>query len=202
MPFKFNHATLLLAVFLLATAEIKAQSGEGQPEQEVTSAQEPTQAAKKGRVRKLPEDVPGLQKMAVESYQGENYIKFLQATIELRKLRPYDQQYLIGMVAGAARIGRLNTAYNYMHVMQQQGLSYDFNETEDSINIRGTEVYDHLNGLLIEAGQPVGDSRIAFSLAETKIQPETIAWGVPPLFPVMEMQWPSVSKRRAVVAGR
>jgi hypothetical protein len=176
MSFKFNHATLLLAVFLMGTAEIKAQSGDDQPEQEATSAQEQTPAAKKGRMRKLPEDVPGLQKMAVESYQAENYIKFLQATIELRKLRPYEQQYMIGMVAGAARIGRPNTAYNYMHVMQQQGLSYDFNETDDSINIRGTEVYDHLNGLLIEAGQPVGDSRIAFSLAETKIQPETIAW--------------------------
>lgn len=124
----------------------------------------------------LPDDVPGLQQAAVEAYQQENYQRFTQATMLLRKQRPFEPQYMIGMVAGAARLGRQTTAYNYMHIMQQQGLSYDFNSTPDTESIRATEVYDYLNDLLIRAGRPAGAGHVAFTLNEAASYPEAIAW--------------------------
>jgi len=124
----------------------------------------------------FPDDLAGLQKLAVDSYQNGEYLRFVQATMKLRNLRPYDQEYLVGMVVGAALLGRLNTAYNYMHIMQQQGLSYDFNSTEDTKSIRNTEVYDYINDLLVRAGEPMGEGRVAFTLSDAAVQPETIAW--------------------------
>jgi len=124
----------------------------------------------------FPEDVAGLRKLAIESYQNGEYMRFVQATMNLRKKRPYDQEYMVGMVVGAALLGRMNTAYNYMHIMQQQGLSYDFNSTEDTQNIRNTEVYDYLSDLLVKAGDPMGQGRLAFTLPDASVVPETIAW--------------------------
>jgi len=114
--------------------------------------------------------------MAVKAYEDGEYLRFVQATIKLREKRPYEPQYMVGMVVGAALLGRHNTAYNYMHVMQQQGLSYDFNSTEDTLSIRDTEVYKYLNDLLVKAGEPSGEGKVAFTLPEASLQPETIAW--------------------------
>ena len=114
--------------------------------------------------------------MAVENYQQKEWLRFLQATIKLRDLRPYEPLYMEWMVFGAAQLGKASTAYNYMHVMQQQGLSFDFNSTDDTLKIRKTEVYDYLNGLLVEAGKPMGEGRVAFTLPETTMRPESIAW--------------------------
>jgi hypothetical protein len=114
--------------------------------------------------------------MAIQSYQDGEYLRFMQATIKLREKRPYEPQYMVGMVVGAALLGRSTTAYNYMHIMQQQGLSYDFNTTEDTQSIRKTEVYDYLNDLLIKAGEPRGEGRVVFTLPAAAVQPETLAW--------------------------
>jgi hypothetical protein len=124
----------------------------------------------------FPEDVEGLQKLAIKSYQEGNYLRFIQATIKLREQRPYEQQYLVGMVVGAALLGHTSTAYNYMHVMQQQGLSYDFNSNDDTESIRHTEAYDYLNDLLVKAGEPMGEGSVAFKLPSATVQPEAIAW--------------------------
>lgn len=124
----------------------------------------------------LPDDVPGLQKAAIEAYEADDPLRFVQATIKLRNARPYEPQYMIGMVVGAALLGRQTTAYSYMHKMQQQGLSFDFNSTEDTRSIRGTEVYDYINDLLIRAGEPLGEAEVAFTLPESPAYPEAIAW--------------------------
>lgn len=124
----------------------------------------------------FPQDVAGLQQMAIEAYQDQDYMRFVQANIKLREQRPYEPQYMVGMVIGAALIGKPQTAYNYMHVMQQQGLSYDFNSTEDTVSIRTPQVYGYLNDLLIKQGQPMGEGSVAFTLPESALRPEAIAW--------------------------
>lgn len=124
----------------------------------------------------LPDDVPGLQQAAIEAYEAGDYLRFVQATIKLRNLRPYEPQYMVGMVVGTALIGRQTSAYSYMHKMQQQGLSFDFNSTDDTNSIRGTEVYDYINDLLIRAGDPLGEANVAFTLPESDRYPEAIAW--------------------------
>lgn len=133
-------------------------------------------SGKRSGSKVFPDDVLGLQKLAIESYENKDYMRFVQANIKLRELRPYEPQYMIGMVVGAALINRPRTAYNYMHVMQQQGLAYDFNSTEDTQSLRATEVYKYLNDLLIKAGEPKGEGRVAFKLPKTALRPEAIAW--------------------------
>jgi hypothetical protein len=124
----------------------------------------------------FPRDLKGLHELAAEKYQQQEWLRFLQATIKLRDLRPYEPLYMQWMVFGAAQLGKVPTAYNYMHIMQQQGLSFDFNSTDDTLKIRNTEVYDYLNGLLIEAGKPMGEGRVAFTLPQATMRPESLAW--------------------------
>lgn len=168
-----NAAMASLMIVLFSSSVYSQEAAVKQPGQ---SAEAATPPAKRKRAKLFPDDVPGLQNFAIEAYQNGEYMRFVQANIKLREQRPYEQQYMIGMVIGSALLGKQTTAYNYMHIMQQQGLSYDFNVSDDSESIRGTEVYDYLNGLLIEAGKPVGEAREAFTLPATSVHPETIAW--------------------------
>ena len=167
------------AVFILmlsAGASWPQASGDKPPRSSAPPPAEPQPAHKTPHRELFPDDVAGLEELAEKSYQDGQYLRFVQATIKLRQKRPYAQRYLVNMVIGGALLGRPSTAYNYMHVMQQQGLSYDFNSTEDTRSIRNTEAYDYLNDLLIKAGEPVGEVKVAFSLPATALQPQAIAW--------------------------
>jgi len=121
-------------------------------------------------------EVEEQQKLAIESYEAGEYLKFVQSTMRLRNARPYEPQYMIGMVVGGALLGRPKTAYSYMHKMQQQGLAYDFNQTADTESIRSTEVYEYLNSLLIKASEPSGVAETAFDLPRAEYYPEALAW--------------------------
>jgi len=185
MSLKITIVAIVSSVMAFGTATALSQADQEPPQtsgaQAVESEAASTQMQMGARkptesTGSFPEDQEGLQDLAVKSYEDGEYLRFVQATIKLRELRPDDPMYLIGMVVGAALIGRQNTAYNYMHKMQQQGLSYDFNSTEDTQSIRTTEVYDYLNDLLIKAGEPMGEGAVAFTLPEVNTHPESIAW--------------------------
>ncbi|MDZ4729360.1 MAG: hypothetical protein SH820_05400 [Xanthomonadales bacterium] len=121
-------------------------------------------------------EVTQQQKLAIDAYEAGEYLKFVQATMRLRNARPYEPQYMVGMVVGGALVGRQKTAYSYMHIMQQQGLSYDFNQTADTESIRGSEVYDYLNNLLIKAAEPSGMGKTLFDLPKANHYPEALVW--------------------------
>jgi len=123
-----------------------------------------------------PAEIEEQQKLAIENYEAGEYLKFVQSTMRLRNARPYEPQYMIGMVVGGALVGRPKSAYTYMHKMQQQGLAYDFNQTADTESIRNTEVYDYLNTLLIEASKPAGVGSPAFDLPKSETYPEALTW--------------------------
>lgn len=165
--------TFVSSVLMLTAGPISAQDDPS--DQTASPAPKLSDQKQKGK-KVFPEDVAGLQQLAIESYQNQEYMRFLQANIKLREQRPYEPQYMVGMVIGAALIGKPQTAYNYMHVMQQQGLSYDFNSTEDTVSIRTPQVYGYLNDLLIKQGEPMGEGRVAFTLPESALRPEAIAW--------------------------
>jgi hypothetical protein len=170
----------LFACLCLFTGAVPAgaqEAEEGPPAGQPSQPPDQDGAARNSRSRGgLPDDVAGLQKAAIEAYEAGEHLRFVQATMKLRNKRPYEPQYLIGMVAGTALLGRQTTAYSYMHKMQQQGLSFDFNSTEDTAGIRGTQVYDYINDLLIRAGDPLGEARVAFELPEAGSYPESIVW--------------------------
>jgi len=177
MSLKIKLAAIVPLILVLATGSAWSQSSPGAETK--SDAQPPVASQPKPKPRHkslFPDDVVGLQKLAIQSYQNGNYMRFIQATIKLRNKRPYEPQYMVGMVIGAALLGRTTMAYNYMHVMQQQGLSHDFNTSDDTKSIRNTEAYSYLNDLLVKAGEPAGEARVAFTLPKASVQPESIAW--------------------------
>lgn len=133
-------------------------------------------AAPDAKAQLTPAEIEEQQQMAIAAYEAGEYLKFVQATMRLRNARPYEPQYMVGMVVGSALVGRPKTAYTYMHKMQQQGLSYDFNQTTDTESVRNTEVYDYLNALLVKAGEPNGIGKTAAELPKSGWNPEAMAW--------------------------
>jgi hypothetical protein len=169
---------LVSAVSALIVFFTAHQSQAQEQEQPQASGERPAQSSHPVRNQgsMFPEDVPGLEEIARTALEEGNGLRYLQAMILLRRQRPYEPEYLYGMVVAYAMLGRSSGAYNYMLEMQQQGLSYDLNASEQTQSIRGSEVYDYLNDLMIKAGEPVGEGEVAFTLAENISMPEAIAW--------------------------
>ena len=123
-----------------------------------------------------PESVPALLVKANAAYTVKDLLTFRQALESLHKLRPYNSEYMYQLVIAHALLDEKSEAYNLMLRMQQQGLAYDFLESENTLNIRGTEVFDYVNDLMKMAKEPVGESETIFVLPETVVMPEAISW--------------------------
>lgn len=124
----------------------------------------------------LPESVPRLLNMANAAYDEGDYQGFRRAMNALHKKRPYNSEYMYQLVIANALLGDRTGAYDTMLKMQRQGLAYDFLTPEATKDIRGTQAFDYLAELMVMAGDPMGDSRLEFTLPDTVTMPETIAW--------------------------
>ena len=133
-------------------------------------------AAQTGTTEAKPENVPALLNKADAAYTAKDYLAFRQTLESLRRLRPFNSQYMYQLVIAHALLDEKTQAYDLMLKMQQQGLAYDFMQTDNSMNIRGTEVFDYVNDLMKMASDPMGESELAFVLPESVVMPEAIAW--------------------------
>lgn len=124
----------------------------------------------------LPDNVPALLAKVNEAYAAKDYLLLRRALVRINELRPSNSEYMYRLVIAHALLDEKTAAYDLMLRMQQQGLFYDFTKTEDTRNIRGTEVFDYVNDLLIMAGEPVGESEVVFTLPGSVETPEAIAW--------------------------
>ena len=121
-------------------------------------------------------EITELEKKAQAAYADKKWVSFYSSNMKLHKLLPFENQYLVNVVKACAMLDRKSTAYHYMLLMQQQGFTYDFNADEETVGIRGTEVYQHINKLLIDAGKPAGDATVAFRLKGVANNYSAIAW--------------------------
>lgn len=165
MNFKLIPLAAMSAFILLATP-LSAQ-------EETAAAGEPQQKRSSGL---FPDDVEGLEEMANTAIEEGNGLRLLQTTILLRRQQPYEPKHFVNMVRAYAMMGRPTSAYNYMLKMQQQGLTYDFDQLDETEGLRDTEVYAYLNDLLIRQGEPAGDAEPAFQLGADHAWPSAIAW--------------------------
>ncbi len=124
----------------------------------------------------VPDNVPALLVKANSSYAAKDYLTYRKVLQRLRELRPNNSEYMYQLVLAHALLDEKTDAYNLMLSMQQQGLGYDFTLTDDSNNIRNTEVFDYINDLMIKAGEPMGESEVAFTLPDSIVLPEAMAW--------------------------
>ncbi|KAA9130946.1 hypothetical protein F3N42_11370 [Marinihelvus fidelis] len=123
-----------------------------------------------------PVSVSELRQRAAQAYSSGDAATFRSVATALHEMRPYNDEYMSWVVIGAALEGDRPAAYEMMLAMQQQGLSFDFNSTEATQAIRGTQVYDHVNDLMVRAGQPAGSAEVEFALPEDILLPTGIAW--------------------------
>jgi hypothetical protein len=121
-------------------------------------------------------DVKALEQRSEDAFAGGDAEAALEANRRLHELRPYEARYMYDYVRAAALLDRKTEAYEMMLNMQRQGLTADFNATEDTRNIRRTELYGYLNDVLIEAGNPAGEAARAFVLERPAADVGAIAW--------------------------
>jgi sugar lactone lactonase YvrE len=93
---------------------------------------------------------------AAQAFETDQVDDWVKATEQLHELRPYNQDFMTHLVIGYARQQDLNKAFGMMLKMQQQGLAEDWSRFEELAPLREHRLYDHLVGLMTEAGQPFG----------------------------------------------
>jgi len=159
------HA-IVLASSLLIAAGLSAQV---KPEAQV----EPAAVAE---TIALPDSVLQLRDFASKAYAQEKYRAFVKIMEKLHQLRPLDTDYMYQLGLAYSLVDNKRGAYNMMLTLQRQGAAYDFNATDDSENIRGTEVYEYVNDLMVRASEPAGIVEDVLTLADDVVLPEAIDW--------------------------
>lgn len=120
--------------------------------------------------------IESLEERSREAFAKGDAQAAYEANLQLHELRPHAGDYMYDIVRAAALQDRKTEAYEMMLTMQRQGLSYDFNQTDDTLSIRKTEVYVYINDLMVEAGKPAGEGALAFSLPGRPADYQSIAW--------------------------
>jgi hypothetical protein len=120
--------------------------------------------------------VPALRQKLTTSYEAKEYAAMVEAAEALHQLRPWNAAYMANLVIAYALSNDRPKGYEMMLKMQQQGLTFDFNQTEDTQSLRGTQAYDYINDLMIRAGEPAGEAQVEFSLPQALVLPTAIDW--------------------------
>jgi hypothetical protein len=133
-------------------------------------------AAQTETAEELPDNVPALLVKANSAYAAKDYMTYRKVLQRISSMRPNNSEYMYQLVIAHALLDEKRQAYDLMLRMQRHGLSYDFTKTDSTANIRGTEVFDYVNDLMVMAGEPIGESELAFTLPDSVAFPETISW--------------------------
>ncbi|NEZ02911.1 hypothetical protein G4Y73_01960 [Wenzhouxiangella sp. XN201] len=112
---------------------------------------------------------------AANAYRRQDIEAWVEATEELHRLRPYNQDFMRHLVEGNARLGDLSAAFDMMLKMQQQGLSENWSEIDAVEPLREHNLYNHLETLMTEAGEPFGDVTTWSELGTQYPMPEALA---------------------------
>jgi hypothetical protein len=135
-------------------------------------AQEPAEAAKQAP----QQSIESLEEQSRKAFAEGNAEDAYAVNLQLHERRPYNMEYMVNVVRAAGLQDLKTPAYEMMLTMQRQGLSHDFNQTDDTLAIRRTEVYQYINDLMVEAGKPAGEASLAFKLPGAPADYQAIAW--------------------------
>ena len=128
----------------------------------------------------LPKNVPALLVKANEAYIAKDHQAFRSVLEKLHRLRPNNSDYMYQLVIAHALLDDKAKAYELMLKMQQQGLAYDFTESEATVGIRNTQVFEYVNDLMVKAGEPMGESELMMTLADVGAKGVDLALGPRP----------------------
>lgn len=114
-------------------------------------------------------------RQAATAYQTGDHEAWVRALEQVHQLRPHNQDVMRQLVMGYSLLEDLHLAFNMMLKMQQQGLAEDWDEIDEVAIMRPHRLYEHLNTLMTEAGQPFGDAEVFTRLDGLVRMPETLA---------------------------
>ena len=123
-----------------------------------------------------PPTILSLEQQSREAFAEGDALRAYEVNMTLHQRLPYIGEYMANVVRAAAIDDRQTEAYEMMLKMQRQGLAYDFNQTDDTLKIRKTEIYMYVNDLMVEAGKPAGEAELAFKLPGMPADYQAIAW--------------------------
>jgi hypothetical protein len=169
MPVKIRAVFIVMATVVSLVLPLHAQSTPAPAE-----VVEPVVQAAPAET--LREKVAALEEKSRLAFEAGKWVPWYSANMKLNQLVPYETRYLVNVVRACGLIDRKNTAYNYMYTLQQQGFTYDFDTTDDTLKIRDTEAYRYINKLLVDAGKPVGEGTMAFKLPGNPADYSAFAW--------------------------
>lgn len=112
---------------------------------------------------------------AARAYQADNTQDWVGATEKLHALKPFNQDFMTHLVQGYTKLGKTSEAFSMMLKMQQQGLAQNWDDFEEVAPLREHSLYDHLNDLMIQAGQPFGEATTFATLDPSIVMPEAMA---------------------------
>lgn len=112
---------------------------------------------------------------AAQAWQDKDTENWVAATEKLHELRPFNQDFMRHLVEGNAELGHLDKAFEMMLSMQQQGLTVDWDSIDAVEPLREHRLYDYLNDLMTQAGQPFGNAETWSTLPAEHAMPEALA---------------------------
>lgn len=121
-------------------------------------------------------EISSLEQQSKEAFEAEKWSKVYVANLKLNKLRPGERDYVVNAVRACGMLDRKSTAYHLMLEMQKEGMTFNFNHAPETEQIRGTEAYEYINDLLVDAGKPAGVGMPVFTLQGNPADYAAIAW--------------------------
>ncbi len=112
---------------------------------------------------------------AALAFNEGDYGDWARATEKLHALRPNNQDFMSHLVQAYARIGETSKAFEMMLTMQQQGLHQNWDELDAVESLRSHRLYNHLNDLMMAAGEPFGQAEEFARLGPEIRMPEAMA---------------------------
>ncbi|MCJ7814959.1 MAG: hypothetical protein MUP31_02810, partial [Xanthomonadales bacterium] len=169
MPRKIRAGFAVVLTVLTFTLPLHAQDASAPGEAAVPAGQA-------APVESLREKIATLEEQSRVAFEAGKWVPWYSANMKLSQLLPFETKYLVNVVRACGLIDRKSTAYNYMYQLQQQGFTYDFDSTDDTLKIRDTEAYKYINKMLIDAGKPSGEGIVAFTLPGNPADYSALAW--------------------------
>ncbi|GAB4168587.1 MAG: hypothetical protein Kow0020_02010 [Wenzhouxiangellaceae bacterium] len=119
--------------------------------------------------------IADLMQQAAKAYADKDYSTWADVLEKLHAKRPYNQDFMRQLVIAYAGAGDRSRAFNFMLMMQQQGLSENWDEIEGLDSLRDFPLYGYLRDLMREAGQPHGNAEVVAEIDPRWPMPEGIA---------------------------
>ncbi len=121
-------------------------------------------------------DIPLLLEIARRAYVAQDYPVYTNVMTKLADLRPYHSQFQFKLAEALALQDRKSEAYNILIQLTQQGLSFSMDGDTDFDNIKGTEVYYHIQDIFDKSSKPQGKAQIYFNVGNSALMIESFVY--------------------------